>query len=103
MRDTRKTKAQLIEELEQLRRQTDTAVVERIRAEAMSMRSSDDLLKVVGIMFREMRNLGIRTIGCSFFFVDEGSNLVETYIAYENPHKYGISWTNPKLIEIDAR
>ena len=108
MRDSRKTKAQLIEELEQLRRQTDTAVVERrlaierIRAEAMSMRSSDDLLKVVAIMFREMRNLGIRTAGCSFFFVNEGSNLVEAYIAYENPHKYGISWTNPELIEIDA-
>lgn len=53
--DAVKTKAQLIDELEELRqRRSVEKAAERIREEALSMRHSDDLLKVVAAMFQEM-------------------------------------------------
>ena len=69
MKDERKTKKQLIEELE-AERQKSAGVdvsgverqlaVERVRAEAMAMRSTDDLLQVSGVLAEEMHALGSR-------------------------------------------
>jgi len=75
--------------------------VERVRAEAMTMHSSDDLLKVAVIMWQELSRLGIETPTCVFFFVDEDEGRILGYSAIENPRIYGISWTSPELREID--
>jgi hypothetical protein len=74
MNDARKTKAQLIEELAasrdevtELREQVagvDVSgverqlAVERVRAETMAMRSTDDLLQVVLVLHQEVAELG---------------------------------------------
>ena len=63
MKDERKTKKQLIEELEGMRGQQDPfaarlrPAVERVRARAMAMRHSDDLRTVVAVMFEELQRL----------------------------------------------
>jgi hypothetical protein len=77
--DSDKTKEQLIGELEALRRDNaelrqlvtegDVSTVkrrlavERVRAEAMAMRSSDDLLKVLGMLYEEFCESGNRVLG----------------------------------------
>ena len=117
MKDEAKTKNQLIAELEELRgevaelrqqvKEGDTSAVERrlaverVRAEAMAMRSSDDLLKVVAVMWQEMVNLGIKTPGCDITFVDKEANRAIDYVALENPRKEGISWVCPDLVEVN--
>ena len=74
MNDARKTKAQLIEELAasrdevtELREQVagvDVSgverqlAVERVRAETMAMRSTDDLLQLVLVLHQEVAELG---------------------------------------------
>ncbi len=74
MNDARKTKAQLIEELAasrdevtELREQVagvDVSgverqlAVERVRAETIAMRSTDDLLQVVLVLHQEVAELG---------------------------------------------
>ena len=113
MKDERKTKKQLIEELE-AERQKSAAVdvsaverqlaVERMRAEAMAMRSSDDLLKVMGMLWEEMVNLGIENLGPTIRFVEEdedGVHIRRRYYAFRNPRKFGISWTSPHLFEFN--
>jgi signal transduction histidine kinase len=108
--DTTKTREQLIVELEALRQQiaaSDISVAERgraaerVRAEAMLMQSSDDLLKVVAVMFQEMVTLGIKTPGSSISFIDEKTGLVIKYLAWENPSKYGLSGPRLDVEEID--
>jgi len=75
--------------------------VERVRAEAMTMRSSDDLLKVVVAIFQEMFYLGIEIRGCNILFVDEKANQTMNYYAQVNPKKFGISWTSPEFVEFN--
>jgi len=83
----------LEEQTEQARRER---AVERVRAEAMAMRSSDDLLKVVAAMFQEMLHLHIEIWGCNICFVDEKADQVIGYYAQVNPKKFGIPWTSPR-------
>ena len=87
MKDEAKTQKQLIAELEALRRDNvelrqqipkgdvpsakRRLAVERMRAEAMAMRSSDDLLKVMGMMWEEMVNLRIANLGPTIRFLEE--------------------------------
>lgn len=111
MNDEQKTKRELIAELEELRQQvadsSDLSAVkrqlaaERVRAEAMAMRSSDDLLKVVGAVKREMNEIGIATERCFINFVDEGAEIVHSYQALVNPKMANITWTSPAIVEID--
>jgi len=117
MKDENKTKEQLIEELEELRSELDELreqvaevslpvverrlAVERVRAEAMAMRSSDDILKVVTVMWKEIVNLDISACVASIAFINEETNEILEYFATENPGKYGISWTSPHLKELD--
>ena len=116
MKDERKTKKLLIEELEAQRARVDELsanmaefrhqravemAAEHIRVEALSMYASDDLLHVVVMMWRELSGLGIETPACAFFFVDEKGNRIVSYVALENPRKHGISWTSPDVREID--
>ena len=106
------TKSQLIAQLEALRRdnaelsQRETEgdvpsvkrrlAVERVRAEAMAMRSSKDLLNVVGTMYEEMISLGVDSLGNTIRFVEEeedGFHITGRYYAFNNPRKFSISTT----------
>ena len=60
MKDMAKTKAQLIEELDKLRREgVIEQALERVRARAQGMQSSDDIGEVTTQLFREFNDLGI--------------------------------------------
>ena len=93
LKDTRKTKAQLIEELD-LERQKSARVdlsgaerqlaVERVRVAAMEMRSTEDLARVVAVVSREMYALGVETLFASITFIDESIDWVHHY--FTNPH-----------------
>ncbi len=76
-------------------------VAERIRAEVLSMRGSDDMLEVIVLMFKEMHNLGIDAPMCSVRFANEERQLIIGYTALVNPRRYGVSWTNPRLVELN--
>ena len=102
MDDSLKTNDQLIAELEEMRRaMAREQAAERVRAEALAMRSTDDLAKVVVFMFQEMLRNGVNAPGCNIGFVDEDAGLVRHYFALENPRKYGVSWTFRDLTEVD--
>jgi hypothetical protein len=75
--------------------------VERVRAEVMAMRNSDDLLKIVGAVKREMNEIGIETERCFIDFVDEDAENVHSYQALVNPRTANITWTSSELVEID--
>ena len=93
LKDTRKSKAQLIEELD-LERQKSARVdlsgaerqlaVERVRVAAMEMRSTEDLARVVAVGSREMYALGVETLFASITFIDETTDWVHHY--FTNPH-----------------
>ena len=108
MKDERKTKAQLIEELEAERKKTAGAdverqlAVERVRAAALAMRHSDDLQRVVGVMYEELMALDVvepRT-QLRIQLLDEASDTLVGYYAVRNPRRFGVSWTSPELIEL---
>jgi len=123
--EERKTKKELIAELAAQRRDIDALrgenadlrqqvaesgdvspvkrqlAVERIRVEAMAMRSSEDFRKVVAVLWKEIPALGIETTACGIGFVDEENERVVFYGALENPQKHGIAWTSPRMVEFD--
>ena len=78
--------------------------VERMRAEAMAMRSSDDLLKVMRMMSEEMVGLGIAISRLNIRFLEvqgDEVHISKSYYTVPNPKKYGISWTSPLLVDLD--
>ena len=101
MPDTDRTRDQLAAELAELRQQFDEqthrlslqAAVERIRAEALSMRSSDDLLDVVGAMYREVQLTGVPRSWCNIWFIDEEKDWSIQYSAGQNWKKLDPEWT----------
>ena len=116
MKDTAKTKKQLIAALEVLRGELDTLrqqaagdevsavkrrlAVERVRTEGMAMRSSDDLLKVVGVMFQALLDLGFDTGTCWIDFSYKETGHFIAYQAFLNPRKARATWTSPDIVEI---
>ena len=66
----------LDEQAESLQDQTERArrqlAAERIRAEVMAMRSSNDLYPLAATFLSEVRNLGINTWFLSIAFIEEG-------------------------------
>ena len=96
---------QLEQQAESLKEQAEQArrerTVERVRAEAMSMRQSDDLLKVVGVIFQEMLALGIASNGCSIQFLEVESGYYGVYYAHKSPKKLGLMWTSPYVKEFN--
>jgi signal transduction histidine kinase len=92
-----------------LRRQLDqggsttvkrSLAVERLRAEAMAMRASADLLQLIGMMCQEMVDLGFDTLGASIRFVaEDGSGVKDAYYAIKNPKRHGIGWVSADLVE----
>lgn len=113
MQDENKPRKQLIAELQALR-QNATAeevaavkrrlAVERIRAEAMAMRQSGDLVKIMGMMWQEMAGLGIDIFRLNIRFIEgdqKSARIGKSYYTIPNPRKYDISWTSPLLVEFD--
>ena len=102
MEDKGEANEQLQIELAHLRRERAwEKAAESIRSEVLSMRSSDDMMKVTLTMFQELWNLDLKTPACAFFFVNDEEQRIILYVAFTNPHKYGISWTSSELKEID--
>ena len=104
MQDQRKTKAQLIAELDDLRGQvsgTDGSsaerqlAVERVRAAAMTMEAPGDLRLVVAVLFREMRRLRMETPAASITFIDEAANTGTHYAACVDPARLGFCRNDP--------
>ena len=73
----------------------------RIRAEAMAMRSTDDMLNVIAVLFEEMKNLGSDTRLANIYFVEADGERITNYIAWDNPRQYDITWDNPDIVEIN--
>jgi serine phosphatase RsbU (regulator of sigma subunit) len=48
-----------------------------------------------------MEELGFETPGCNITFIDEDSDYGADYCALQNPRKYGASWNNSAVTEID--
>ena len=76
--------------------------IERVRSEAMAMRTSTDLRRVVAVMWREVQRLGIEAPGLSFQFIDEERDRYGHYYCYANPRRFGADLCSDKLLEIDA-
>ena len=104
MKDERKTKKQLIEELEEWRGQQDPfsihlrQAVEQVRAKAMSMRHSEDLLSLVGVMFEEVQRLGLDSACPTVVFLNQEADDCAFYNSFQNPAQLGISWTSPDVV-----
>ena len=73
---------------------------ERVRAEAMAMRSSDDLLKVTGAVQQATMDMGLEVHWSNVFFVDEAAGLVTNYHAYRWPERPGAEWTHAHTVRI---
>jgi len=116
--DEQKTKQELIAELKELRGELgkvrqqvaeggDVPTVERqlavahVHAEAMAMRSSDDLFKVVGCLWRELNALGLNSPACFVNFIDDTTERVRSYRAIANPRHQGTTWDSSDVVEID--
>lgn len=73
---------------------------ERIRAEVMAMRSSDDLLNVVAKGWRQVLTLSIETPGVNVQFIDEETGYTYNYCAANN--ELSLKWSNPRVIDQDT-
>ncbi len=47
------------------------ASLERVRASAMAMHSSEDVVNATGVLFKELHKLGIETMRCGILIIDE--------------------------------
>ena len=106
MNDERKTKKELIAELQEMRRGNDIqrqqiAAVGRVQMAAMSMQSSDDFLQLVGTVFRELMQLNIVVYSFAVLIYDEEVGTATRYVARESPRKYGLTWTSPLLVDFN--
>ena len=109
--DKRKTKAQLIAELEEMRQRLEQQAeqarreraVERVRAEATSMRQGNDLRNVIGVVMSELIALGVDTELCLIQFPEPKNERVRFYGAVINAKKRGVFWaaSSPRFIEIN--
>jgi signal transduction histidine kinase/ligand-binding sensor domain-containing protein len=89
----------------QNRQLTLERAAESVRAEAMDMRSADDIRRVVGVVRRELIGLGFderRPTIINYPDPDDGDRLL-TYFAIPNPRRFGMSWTSPDLWELDEQ
>jgi signal transduction histidine kinase len=115
VRDENKPREQLVAELQVLRQNTTAEeiaavkrrlAVERIRAEAMAMRQSGDLVKIMGMMWQEMVGLGIDIFRLNIRFMEgdqKSARIGRSYYTIPNPRRYGISWTSPLLVEFNEQ
>lgn len=72
--DLRKTELSAIEELKQ-------ASLNRVRGEIASMRTTDDLARIIPIVWEELTSLGVRFIRCGVFIVDESQQHIQSFLS----------------------
>ena len=84
---------------EQNRQQAIDTASERVRTAAMAMNSPDDLRNVAGVLFTEMRALGIDTPITEISFEDRRGSGWRHYMTNVNPRQYGLEWTSPDVVE----
>ena len=102
MKDERKTKKQLIAELEEIRQQRSVDRAEDdIREAVLAMRQAEDLRRVISTIRHSMEAVGFDIIVCSICFLDDSKELTHLYAAHVSPRKFDISWTSSDLIEVD--
>ena len=107
MNDERKTKKQLIAELQEMRRGNDfqrqqIAAVGRVQMAAMSMRSSDDILKVVSTQYEVLKAIFPTLLVTTINYVDEERNIIDEFLGLRNPQVFGLSWSLPELVSASA-
>ena len=104
MSDKAKTKAQLLDEMRELRQESPTSKsAARIREAVLSMQHSDDLMTVMGLMVEELKQLGVEDICCGISFFDEGNDFRIDYFGWDNPRQHGISVTSSAVREVTDR
>ena len=107
MKDDRKTRKQLIEELEELRTNAGSAssplatAVQSVQTRAVSMRHSEDLLGLVGLLFHEIQDLGVEVAWTTIHFLNPDADEWADYTGVANPARFGITWTSPDLVACD--
>ena len=78
---------------------------ERVRAEAMAMRTTEDLINVVTAMFQEMVTGGVldptRAEAVSIWLFSPESDRQTHYAAIENPSKHGVTFTTSRFVSVD--
>ena len=87
-----------------LRTAAIASATERVRAEAMAMRKSDDLVQLTGVLLREMLDLDIAITRLNIRFMEgegDDARIDRSYYTLSNPKRYGITWTSPDLVEFD--
>ena len=82
---------QLEQQAEQARRER---AVERVRAEAMAMRSSDDLTRVAAVLSQELNRLGVESPSTTILLIGGDGGQDIHYQAIYNPSKWGYSWSS---------
>jgi signal transduction histidine kinase len=65
----------------QAREATIEAALEKVRGKAMAMHNSDDLIATAGVLFAEMRKLGINTFRCGVGLLTKESRKAKLYSA----------------------
>ena len=80
-------------------RQAIDAAAERVRAAAMAMQSEADMRNVVGVLFTEVRRLGIGTPATGIDFIDPRTGQARSYLTNLNPRQFGLQWTSPDVYE----
>jgi signal transduction histidine kinase len=65
----------------QAREATIEAALEKVRGKAMAMHNSDDLIATAGVLFAEMRKLGINTFRCGVGLLTKESRKARLYSA----------------------
>ncbi len=85
------------------RQLTVERAAERVRAEAMAMGSADDIRSVVGLVRRELIDLGFDEDWPTLInYLDpDDDERLHCYFSIPNPKRFGFGWTSPDLLELD--
>ena len=96
-------------DFQKLEQQTEQArrerAVERVRAEAMAMRKSDDLRNVAAVLYQELNELGFNTPAVSIVLIDKERDQRIDYTSLVSPDVYGLSWasSSPSIVAYDPK
>lgn len=57
------------------------AALERVRSRAMAMQNSHDISNAIGLLFTELEKLGIVTLRCGIFIIEEPTKMMDVWTA----------------------
>jgi signal transduction histidine kinase/DNA-binding response OmpR family regulator len=77
--------------------------IEHVRAESLSMQTTDDLVNVVAVLYQEMVQLDIEASWCNIFFIDQEADKVMHFRAIQSSiiGNIGPDYTPPEGIVYD--